>query len=139
MELLAEFKDLPRFKRNFGEHNFCASSDSRLILLLDEFQPAHILHEPFVRQPTFNSFGCLTGYKVTLGDLKQSRCLQRLRTATTQRNVRPDQTGSLQASTKYIVGSQLTIDSINPASLQITAKSESMVETSDKFTDAQKQ
>jgi len=34
---------------------------------------------------------------------------------------------------------QLTTDSINPASLQITAKTESMVETSDKFTDAQKQ
>src|SRR5689334_18806064 len=34
---------------------------------------------------------------------------------------------------------QLTTESINPASLQITAKTESMVETSDKFTDAQKQ
>jgi len=34
---------------------------------------------------------------------------------------------------------QLTQDSINPASLEITAKTESMVETSDVFTEAQKQ
>ena len=45
----------------------------------------------------------------------------------------------LVAVREFTGAAELTADSINPASLQITAKTESMVETSDVFTDQQKQ